>query len=277
MPTKKLSVFETLSKIDVSNHVEVIKMKKGPALKYVSWSWAWSIVKACYPDTPTPKYSEFPEMKLSTHEEPYEVKYKGVKYNRYRTVVDSAELTDRAVPYLTTPTGTMVKCTVTIQNEPYSEYLYVMDNSNKPIINPTTAEINKAQKRCMVKALALAGLGLNLYAGEDLPMGDIAEKDEKANERKKQAEAKAKAQAEKAKAEALEEAQKAYTERLSKTAEVVGQDTKTIEDGIKVTAMKQITNFDEWDELHQKSKLIDILDRILEKHHATEQGQLEEV
>ena len=41
---KKKSVFETLSAVDVSKHVEVIKMKKGPALSYVSWSWAWNFV-----------------------------------------------------------------------------------------------------------------------------------------------------------------------------------------------------------------------------------------
>lgn len=182
------SVFETLSKVDVSNHVDTIKMKNGPALSYVSWSWAWSIVKSYYPDTPTPKYTMFPEMKLKTHVEAYEANYKGGKYKRYRTVVDSSELTERKVPYLTTPTGTMVECTVTIQGEPYSEYLFVMNNSNQPIINPTTSEINKTQKRCMVKALALAGLGLNLYAGEDLPMGEVAEKDKEKVAKKEKAE-----------------------------------------------------------------------------------------
>lgn len=182
------SVFETLSKVDVSNHVDTIKMKNGPALSYVSWSWAWSIVKSYYPDTPTPKYTMFPEMKLKTHVEAYEADYKGKKYKRYRTIVDSSELTERKVPYLTTPTGTMVECTVTIQGEPYSEYLFVMNNSNQPIINPTTSEINKTQKRCMVKALALAGLGLNLYAGEDLPMGEVAEKDKEKVAKKEKAE-----------------------------------------------------------------------------------------
>lgn len=254
---EKKSVFETLSKIDVSNHVKVIKMRKGPALKYVSWAWAWNIVKSKYPDA-TREIEEYPEYQYDQKE--------GKWY-----------ATGQMLDYRITPAGCEVKVTVTIQGEKYSERLYVMDMRNQPVHNPNISQINKTQQRCLVKALAMAGLGLNLYAGEDLPMGDISEEDEKANERKKQAEAKAKEQAEKARAEALKEAQKAYNERLGKTAEVVGQNTKTIEDGVKATAKEQIPNFNDWDELHQKSKLIDILDRILEKHHATEQGQLEEV
>ena len=257
------SVFETLSKIDVSNHVDTIKMKKGPALSYVSWSWAWSIVKSYYPDTPTPKYTMFQEMKLKTHTESYEVKYAG---KRYRTVVDSAELTDRKVPYLTTPTGTMVECTVTIEGEPYSEYLFVMNNSNQPIINPTASEIYKTQKRCMVKTLALAGLGLNLYAGEDLPMGEVAEKD-KENVAKKE-------KAEKAKQEA---AQKEYQQKLDRVAEVTGKDVGTIEVGIKEALKKKHSEFDNWSDTVRKTAMIDMLQLILEKHKEPEQQKLEEV
>lgn len=257
MPTKKLSVFETLSKIDVSNHVETIRMRKGPTLKYVSWAWAWAMVKSKYPDAQR-KIGEYPEYQYD--------KNTGKWY-----------ATGQMLDYRVTPAGCEVKVTVTIAGEEYSERLYVMDMRNQPVHDPDLSQINKTQQRCLVKALAMAGLGLNLYAGEDLPMGDISEEDEKANERKKKVEAKAKAQAEKARAEALKEAQKAYNERLSKAAEVVGKDTKTIEDGVKATAKEQLSNFNDWDELHQKSKLIDILDRILKKHHATEQGQLEEV
>ena len=184
---KKKSVFETLSAVDVSKHVEVIKMKKGPALSYVSWSWAWNFVKSIYPDTPTPKFTKYKEMALTTVQEPYKVKYGNQEYTKYRTVVKHAELIDREVPYLTTMTGTMVECTITIEGEPYTESLYVMDNNNNAVINPTMKEINKTQKRCLVKALALAGLGLSIYAGEDLPMADINEADkEQAEQRKEQ-------------------------------------------------------------------------------------------
>lgn len=184
---KKKSVFETLSAVDVSKHVEVIKMKKGPALSYVSWSWAWNFVKSIYPDTPTPKFTKYKEMALTKVQEPYKVKYGSQEYTKYRTVVKHAELIDREVPYLTTMTGTMVECTITIEGEPYTESLYVMDNNNNAVINPTMKEINKTQKRCLVKALALAGLGLSIYAGEDLPMADINEADkEQAEQRKEQ-------------------------------------------------------------------------------------------
>lgn len=183
----KKSVFETLSAVDVSKHVEVIKMKKGPALSYVSWSWAWNFVKSIYPDTPTPKFTKYKEMALTTAQEPYKVKYGNQEYTKYRTVVKRAELIDREVPYLTTMTGTMVECTITIEGEPYTESLYVMDNNNNAVINPTMKEINKTQKRCLVKTLALAGLGLSIYAGEDLPMADINEADkEQAEQRKEQ-------------------------------------------------------------------------------------------
>lgn len=182
---KKKSVFETLSAVDVSKHVEVIKMKKGPALSYVSWSWAWNFVKSIYPDTPTPKFTKYKEMALTTVQEPYKVKYGNQEYTKYRTVVKHAELTDREVPYLTTMTGTMVECTITIEGEPYTESLYVMDNNNNAVINPTMKEINKTQKRCLVKALALAGLGLSIYAGEDLPMADINEADKEHEEQRR--------------------------------------------------------------------------------------------
>lgn len=182
---KKKSVFETLSAVDVSKHVEVIKMKKGPALSYVSWSWAWNFVKSIYPDTPTPKFTKFKEMALTTAQEPYKVKYGNQEYTKYRTVVKRAELIDREVPYLTTMTGTMVECTITIEGEPYTESLYVMDNNNNAVINPTMKEINKTQKRCLVKALALAGLGLSIYAGEDLPMADINEADKEHEEQRR--------------------------------------------------------------------------------------------
>lgn len=185
MADEKKSVFETLSAVDVSKHVEVIKMKKGPALSYVSWSWAWNFVKSIYPDTPTPKFTKYKEMALTTVQEPYKVKYGNQEYTKYRTVVKHAELIDREVPYLTTMTGTMVECTITIEGEPYTESLYVMDNNNNAVINPTMKEINKTQKRCLVKALALAGLGLSIYAGEDLPMADINEADKEHEEQRR--------------------------------------------------------------------------------------------
>lgn len=156
--TKK-SVFETLSAVDISDHVD---QKMG--LSYLSWAWAWNAVKRIYPDTPTPKVTKYREMILLSN--------------------GSFELTDRQVPYLTTPRGTSVEVTVTIAGDDYTQSLYVMGHKNETVINPDQSAINKTIQRCTVKALAMAGLGLNLYAGEDLPMGDINTNDAKNAEKK---------------------------------------------------------------------------------------------
>lgn len=164
---KKKSVFETLSAVDVSKHVEVISMRKGPALKYVSWAWAWNMVKSIYPEAYR-VIEEFPEF-------------------RFNEKTGAWYATGQMLDYRITPEGCEVKVTVTIEGEMYSERLYVMDMRNQPVAKPNIAQINKTQQRCLVKALAMAGLGLNLYAGEDLPMADINEADkEQAEQRKEQ-------------------------------------------------------------------------------------------
>lgn len=164
---KKKSVFETLSAVDVSKHVEVISMRKGPALKYVSWAWAWNMVKSIYPSA-NRVIEEFPEF-------------------RFNEKTGAWYATGQMLDYRITPEGCEVKVTVSIEDETYSERLYVMDMRNQPVAKPNIAQINKTQQRCLVKALAMAGLGLNLYAGEDLPMADINEAGkEQAGQRRKQ-------------------------------------------------------------------------------------------
>ncbi|HET8685651.1 MAG TPA: DUF1071 domain-containing protein [Methanosarcina sp.] len=63
----------------------------------------------------------------------------------------------------------MVSCTVTAFGKPMKMYLPVMDYRNKAISNPDAFAINTAMMRCLVKGIALHGLGLYIYAGEDLP------------------------------------------------------------------------------------------------------------
>lgn len=63
----------------------------------------------------------------------------------------------------------MVSCTVTAFGKPIYMWLPVMNHSNQAINNPSVTDINKAQMRCLVKAIACHGLGLYIYAGEDLP------------------------------------------------------------------------------------------------------------
>ena len=63
----------------------------------------------------------------------------------------------------------MVSCTVTAFGKPMTAHLPVMDHRNKAIPNPDAFAVNTAMQRCLTKAIALHGLGLYIYAGEDLP------------------------------------------------------------------------------------------------------------
>ena len=191
----KSNVFETLSNIDVSGHVEQ-KMN----LSYLSWAWCWSTLKGIYPDTPTPEITKYQEMVIDK---------------------DGYHLTDRKVPYLTTPTGTMVEVTVTIEGNDYKQSLYVMDNRNKVVINPNQGQIYKTTQRCAVKAIAMAGLGLNLYAGEDLPMGNANEQDQRKRD------------------EVAQLKQKKNHDSLQKGLEMLADMTNSTADKIKAELIKQ--------------------------------------
>lgn len=140
----KLSVYATLQKIDVKPYI-----KKKMGLDYLSWATAWGLVKSHYPDAKK-EFTEYPE---------------------YIPSKDGWISTGRQVPYRLTPFGCEVEATVTIDGEKTSQNLYVMDNRGNSVkANALDMKlINKAQQRCLVKALATAGLGLNIYAGEDLP------------------------------------------------------------------------------------------------------------
>lgn len=63
----------------------------------------------------------------------------------------------------------MVSCTVTAFGKPVKMHLPVMDHKNKAVENPDAFVVNKNMMRCLVKAIACHGLGLYIYAGEDLP------------------------------------------------------------------------------------------------------------
>ena len=121
--------FEEVMKINVNDKTE----KKGN-LTYMSWAWAWAEFKKLYPDAT------------------YSVKmFDGVPY-----VHDS-------------DTGYMVFTSVTADGMTYDMWLPVMDARNKTLMNATMFDINKTIMRCLAKNLAMFGLGLYIYAGEDLP------------------------------------------------------------------------------------------------------------
>ena len=143
--------FVEINKIDVSEHVEQ-KMN----LSYLSWAWAHQEMK---------KIDENAEIKI--HEFPdtdalIELASKGVAI--------TPELAESITAnYKKDKAGAYVKVSVTLNGRTETEYLPVMDFKNKSMVNPTSMDVNKAHKRCFVKALALHGLGLYIYAGEDLP------------------------------------------------------------------------------------------------------------
>ena len=74
------------------------------------------------------------------------------------------------LPYLATETGHFVEVAVTVKGITLSQIHPVLDGRNRPIMAPTSFDINTSIQRCLVKAIALHGLGLYLYSGEDLPL-----------------------------------------------------------------------------------------------------------
>ena len=135
------SVFEVLNAIDCNEHVE-----KKNDLSYLSWAWAWQIVKKNYPDA-------------------------------FYTIYENAS----GLFYHTDGKTCWVKTGVTINGIEHIEYLPVMDFKNKsiPLNAVTSFDVNKAIQRSLTKAVARHGLGLYIYAGEDLPEEAKMQKAEK--------------------------------------------------------------------------------------------------
>lgn len=127
------SIFETLNSKNVNEHVE-----KKNGLSYLSWAWAWAEVK-----------KEFPEATYTVYEN-------GDGWN-----------------YFTDGKTCWVKTGVTIEGLEHIEYLPVMDfrNQSIPADKVTSFNVNTAIQRSLTKACARHGLGLYIYAGEDLPEG----------------------------------------------------------------------------------------------------------
>lgn len=149
------TIFTKLAAVDVNEHIdkkEAGKDKFGNPVKlsYLSWAWAWDYFKKTCPDAK------------------YEIKEWDGK------------------PYLfDEKTGYMVQTSVTACGETHTMWLPVMDSTNHPLLAKpyqvqtkfktidvpaaTMFDINKTIMRCLVKNMAMFGLGLYIYAGEDLP------------------------------------------------------------------------------------------------------------
>ena len=123
--------FAALNSVNVND-----KTEKKNGLTYLSWAWAWGEVKKLYPDA---------------------------SYTIYEN--------DRGWNYHTDGRTCWVKTGATVNGIEHIEYLPVMDhrNSSIPADKVTSFDVNKAIQRSLTKALARHGLGLYIYAGEDLP------------------------------------------------------------------------------------------------------------
>jgi len=132
MATQTKSVYDKLSAVKVSEKVE----KKGQ-LSYLSWAHAWAYAKKLYPTLT-------------------------------RTVYE----TEDGMNYFTDGNTAWVKVGVTIDSVEYIDYLPIMNTSGRPrsikLDQITSFDVNTSIQRSTVKALALHGLGLSVYAGEDL-------------------------------------------------------------------------------------------------------------
>ena len=116
------------------------RIEKKQNLSFLSWSWAWGTLMEHYPQA---EYS---------FQEPAEAQRDG---------------------------SVMVYCTVTIDGLSRQMWLPVMDFKNQAISNPDVVQLNKAKMRCLVKCLAMFGLGHYIYAGEDLPSAEADKAAEK--------------------------------------------------------------------------------------------------
>ena len=126
-----------LFKINVNDHIE-----KKNGLSYLSWEWAWAEVLKI---DPTARYT--------VHE------YDGLP-----------------LVYLKDGSA-MVKVSVEIKGDIKTCLLPVLDHRNKPIQNPDSFAVNTSIMRCLAKCIALHGLGLYIFSGEDLPEAEREELD----------------------------------------------------------------------------------------------------
>ena len=129
MTKKKEHYFELLRKHNVSEYME----KKGQ-FNYLSWAYAVEELRKLKPDA------------------------------TWRVIKD-----ENGYPYTSTPAGHFVEVEVTVDDISLSQIHPVLDHRNQTIEQPNAFQINTSIQRCLAKAIALHGLGLYIFRGEDLP------------------------------------------------------------------------------------------------------------
>lgn len=154
----KESVFDILNKVDVSS-----KIDEKIGLKYLSWANAWTYLRGLYPEATWQVYSRVVQTSVT--------KVIPDELTKGSTTI-TTDYQDE-IPYFTDGKTCYVKVGVTIEGREEIEMLPIMDNKNNavPLASVTMTLVNKAIQRAFVKACARHGLGLYVYAGEDLPEG----------------------------------------------------------------------------------------------------------
>ena len=121
--------WKQLKAVDIKDMIE----KKGK-FSYISWAMAWSALCDIYPDATMEKHCN-----------------------------------EHGFPVFKDENGwCFTKVTVTVNGKSITEMLPVLNNFNKPIKNPDSMDINSSLQRCLAKAIALHGLGVHVYSGEEL-------------------------------------------------------------------------------------------------------------
>ena len=201
------TVFDELNAINVNDKTEK-KKSGGTELTYLSWTWAWAEVKKRFPDA----------------------HYEIVMHNGLPYVYDEN-------------TGYMVFTNVTIDGITHTMWLPVMDGANKAMKNQpytystkyngektvdaaTMFDVNKTIMRCLVKNLAMFGLGLYIYAGEDLPEVEVEEQKTAQEVAKKK----------------LEKIDAVQLEALKAILSGNGIEEKTVLDLYKLKSLEEVTN-----------------------------------
>lgn len=175
MVTKENNVFATLNAINCNEHTE-----KKNGLTYLSWAWAWAYVKKQYPDASYTirnwdnrpyLYDEVLGYMVETS-----VTIQGQTHIMWLTVMDSANNAMKATPYHIKVRNPNFKFAKQGQDGRYYDRYgnEQAEFTTKEVKSATMFDINTSIMRCLTKNLAMFGLGLYIYAGEDIPEEDKA-------------------------------------------------------------------------------------------------------
>ena len=180
------SVFNFLNSVNVNDHTEK-KDVGGKLLTYVSWPFAWAEVKKRYPDAHYTIWRNanglpYVEDPMTGYMVSTSVTIDGISHEMWLPVMDGANKAMKSTPYeykVKNPKFRYAKL-----DSKTGKYLDSYGNEQpefliKSVDAASMMDVNKTIMRCLVKNLAMFGLGLYIYAGEDLPEGETQEEPQK--------------------------------------------------------------------------------------------------